>query len=100
MNKQLKNRLQNLLSTAKKQDGRLIIRERDKYLAVRHTDTLLKQSGCSDILVKLTKSGTAYCKPSQPDIASFVKHDDFTEEVSYQKGTLQSIINDNLFISK
>lgn len=52
----------NILNTAKKQDDVLIIKERDKYLAVRHLDSMLKQTGCKDILIKSTQHGVAYAQ--------------------------------------
>ena len=55
-----RNKIENLIKTAKKERSALIIRERDKWFAERHVKRIMDAYPCTGILVKSTQPGTAY----------------------------------------
>ncbi|MBD5584966.1 MAG: hypothetical protein HDQ88_07785 [Clostridia bacterium] len=111
-----KNKIMNLVLTAKKDRSALIIKERDKWFTERNLKEIRKQYPCKGILVKSTQAGTAYCLSykgrKSPEPISDDRHvygNDlfyasvipFTEydrnkyemyEIRYAKGTLQIMV--------
>lgn len=55
-----KNKIYNLILTAKKERNALIIKERDKFFAERNVKEILKAYPCKGILIKSTQAGIAY----------------------------------------
>lgn len=56
-----KNKIMNLILTARKNRSALIIRERDKWFAERNLKEIRRQCPCKGVLIKSTQAGRAYC---------------------------------------
>lgn len=94
-----KNKIDNLIKTAKQERNALVIRERDKWFAKHNTKFIQKAYSCIGILVKSTQPGTAYCHvPEDKDAIPTAENILSTNTGVYGNDIIHAISTDSAYL--